>query len=211
MFNFPPNAGATGIGRAIWRCSKVVCTPRSSGSSRRGLYGRFSRRASRRCARRSLHRQCRAVRRRCQRRTRAFQTDDHVRREKHLAQIEAQWGPAPGQAAEPTAARHPRPRCAVFGKVFVGVQPAFWLRGRSDAAAVRRAGLRPTHAFSAFYRWLREDFGASCGVAFRHAWRAGVHARQAGRDDRRPAGPSGSSAIAPQFLPLRRQQPVRGD
>jgi magnesium chelatase subunit H len=39
------------------------------------------------------------------------------------------------------------------------------LRGRPDAAAVR-AGFAPTHAFAAFYRLPREDFGADAVLHF---------------------------------------------
>ncbi|GJD94619.1 magnesium chelatase subunit H [Methylobacterium iners] len=89
--------------------------------------------------------------------------DDHVRREKHLAEIEAQWGPAPG--------RHNSNGSSLFvlghqfGNVFVGVQPAFGYEGDPMRLLFER-GFAPTHAFSAFYRYLREDFGADAVLHF---------------------------------------------
>ena len=46
-----------------------------------------------------------------------------------------------------------------FGNVFVGVQPAFGYEG-DPMRLLFEKGFAPTHAFSAFYRWLREEFGA---------------------------------------------------
>ena len=73
---------------------------------------------------------------------------------------------------------------AQFGNVFVGVQPAFGYEG-DPMRLLFEKGFAPTHAFSAFYRWLREDFGADA-VLHSAPRRAGVHARQAG-------GPVGSA------------------
>ncbi|QIM54597.1 magnesium chelatase subunit H [Hydrogenophaga crocea] len=89
--------------------------------------------------------------------------DEHVRRERHLAEIEAHWGPAPG--------RHQADGRGLFvygqrfGNVFVGVQPAFGHEGDPMRLLFER-GFAPTHAFSAFYRWLREDFGADVLLHF---------------------------------------------
>ena len=90
-------------------------------------------------------------------------TDDHVRREPHLAEIEAQWGPAPGRSL---ADGHGiNVLGAVFGNVFVGVQPPFGYEG--DPMRLLFDGtFSPTHAFSAFYRWIREDFGAHAALHF---------------------------------------------
>ncbi|MEM6267695.1 MAG: cobaltochelatase subunit CobN, partial [Pseudomonadota bacterium] len=49
--------------------------------------------------------------------------DDHVRRETYLAEIEAAWGPAPGKAQSDGS--HIQVLGAHFGNVFVGIQPAF--------------------------------------------------------------------------------------
>ena len=52
-----------------------------------------------------------------------------------------------------------------FGNVFVGVQPAFGYEG-DPMRLLFEKGFAPTHAFSAFYRWLREDFGADAVLHF---------------------------------------------
>ncbi|MGA2993992.1 magnesium chelatase subunit H [Bradyrhizobium sp.] len=88
---------------------------------------------------------------------------DHVRNEKWLRQIEAQWGPAPGkQQSDGSSIFVLGER---FGNVFVGVQPAFGYEG-DPMRLLFEKGFAPTHAFSAFYRWLREDFGASAVLHF---------------------------------------------
>jgi magnesium chelatase subunit H len=89
--------------------------------------------------------------------------DDHVKRERHLRQIEAQWGPAPGQQLSDGA------RIFVlgerFGNVFVGIQPGPGYEG-DPMRLLFEHGFAPTHAFSAFYRWVREDFGAHAALHF---------------------------------------------
>jgi magnesium chelatase subunit H len=84
-------------------------------------------------------------------------TDDHVRRERYLRQIEAQWGPAPGRQL--SDGRRIHVLGAHFGNVFVGLQPGFGYEG-DPMRLLFESGFAPTHAFSAFYRYLREDFGA---------------------------------------------------
>ncbi|MGT2480108.1 cobaltochelatase subunit CobN [Methylobacterium oryzae CBMB20] len=83
--------------------------------------------------------------------------EDHLRREPYLAEIEAQWGPAPGR--HQTNGAEIFVLGAQFGNVFVGVQPAFGYEGDPMRLLFER-GFAPTHAFSAFYRYLREDFSA---------------------------------------------------
>jgi magnesium chelatase subunit H len=89
--------------------------------------------------------------------------DSHVRRERWLAQIEAQWGPAPGK--QQTDGASIQILGERFGNVFVGVQPAFGYEG-DPMRLLFEKGFSPTHAFSAFYRWLREDFGANAVLHF---------------------------------------------
>ncbi len=89
--------------------------------------------------------------------------DDHVRREPHLEEIEAQWGPAPGR--HQTDGRSIFVFGAQFGRVFVGVQPAFGYEG-DPMRLLFEEGFAPTHAFSSFYRWIREDFGAHAVLHF---------------------------------------------
>ncbi len=90
-------------------------------------------------------------------------TDDHVRREPHLAEIEAQWGPAPGRQNSDGSSLFVLGER--FGNVFVGIQPAFGYEG-DPMRLLFENGFAPTHAFSAFYRWLREDFNAHAVLHF---------------------------------------------
>ncbi len=89
--------------------------------------------------------------------------DDHVAREPYLEEIEAQWGPAPGK--DLTDGRSIFIMGAQFGNVMVGVQPGFGYEGDPMRLLFER-GFAPTHAFSAFYRYLREDFGANSVLHF---------------------------------------------
>ncbi len=89
--------------------------------------------------------------------------DDHVRRERHLSQIEGQWGPAPGRQL--TDGRSIFVLGVEFGNVFVGLQPGFGYEG-DPMRLMFEGGSAPTHAFSAFYRWLREDFAANAVLHF---------------------------------------------
>ena len=89
--------------------------------------------------------------------------DDHVKREVWLTEIEAQWGPAPGKQQSDGRSIHVLGE--QFGNVLVGVQPAFGYEG-DPMRLLFEKGFAPTHAFSAFYRWLREDFGAHAVLHF---------------------------------------------
>lgn len=89
--------------------------------------------------------------------------DDHIRREKWLGAIEKQWGAAPGK--QQTDGRSIHVLGQKFGNVFIGVQPSMGYEGDPMRLLFER-GFAPTHAFSAFYRWLREDFGASAVLHF---------------------------------------------
>jgi magnesium chelatase subunit H len=90
-------------------------------------------------------------------------TDDHVRRETWLKEIEAQWGPAPGRQQSDGASLHVYGE--LFGNVFVGVQPAFGYEGDPMRLLFER-GFTPTHAFAAFYRWLKETYKAHAVLHF---------------------------------------------
>ncbi|MEL7298566.1 MAG: magnesium chelatase subunit H, partial [Pseudomonadota bacterium] len=89
--------------------------------------------------------------------------DDHVRRETWLADIEAQWGPAPGKQQSNGQSIFVLGRS--FGNVLVAVQPAFGYEG-DPMRLLFEHGHTPTHAFSAFYRYLREDFAADAVLHF---------------------------------------------
>ncbi len=89
--------------------------------------------------------------------------DQHVRRERWLVEIEKQWGPAPGR--HQTDGGHLLVLGENFGNLFVGLQPAFGYEGDPMRLLFERS-FAPTHAFSAFYRWIREDFGAHAVLHF---------------------------------------------
>ncbi len=159
IFNFPPNAGATGTAaflsvfeslfntmRALQREGYTIDMPDSVDALRdRLIVGN----AERFGAMANVHAR--------------IPTDDHVRREKHLKEIEAQWGPAPGR--QQTDGSHLFVLGERFGNLFVGIQPGFGYEG-DPMRLLFEKGFAPTHAFSAFYRWLREDFGAHAVLHF---------------------------------------------
>ncbi|MEM7569425.1 MAG: magnesium chelatase subunit H [Pseudomonadota bacterium] len=89
--------------------------------------------------------------------------DDHVRREPHLAQIEEQWGPAPGR--EFTNGSDIFVLGKSFGNVLIAVQPGFGYEG-DPMRLLFEKGFAPTHAFSAFYRYLKEDYQADAVLHF---------------------------------------------
>ncbi len=89
--------------------------------------------------------------------------EDHIRRERNLSEIEGQWGPAPGKVLSNGSSIFVLG--AQFGNVFVGLQPGFGYEGDPMRLLFER-GFSPTHAFSAFYRYLREDFGADAVLHF---------------------------------------------
>jgi magnesium chelatase subunit H len=159
LFNFPPAAGNTGTAaflavfeslletlRAMRDRGYTVEVPESADALReRLLHGN----ADRLGTPANVHAR--------------IATDDHVRREPHLKEIEAQWGPAPGRIQ--TDGRAIQVLGERFGNVFVGVQPGFGYEGDPMRLLFER-GFAPTHAFSAFYRWLREDFRADALLHF---------------------------------------------
>ena len=90
-------------------------------------------------------------------------TDDHVKRERWLKEIEAQWGLAPGKQLSNGSAIMVLGK--QFGNVVIAVQPSFGYEG-DPMRLLFEKGLTPTHAFSAFYRYLREDFKANAVLHF---------------------------------------------
>jgi magnesium chelatase subunit H len=89
--------------------------------------------------------------------------DDHVRRTPWLDEIEGSWGPAPGRVQ--TDGRDIFVLGQQLGNVFVGIQPGFGYEG-DPMRLLFEHGFAPTHAFAAFYRWLREDFAADAVLHF---------------------------------------------
>ena len=108
--------------------------------------------------------------------------DDHVRREKYLAEIERTWGPAPGKQL--SDGRSLFVMGLELGNVFVGVQPSFGWEG-DPMRLLFEGNFAPTHAFSAFYRWLSEDYRADAVLHFgTHGALEFMPGKQAGLDDR---------------------------
>ena len=159
IFNFPPNAGNTGtaaylsVFESLHRTLEslkadgyTVDVPASAHDLRErvinGNRERFGAPANVHCR---------------------IPVDDHVRRERWLGEIEAQWGPAPGKQQSDGSSIFVLG--VQFGNVFVGVQPAFGYEG-DPMRLLFEKGFAPTHAFSAFYRWLKEDFGANAVLHF---------------------------------------------
>ncbi|MEI7785913.1 MAG: magnesium chelatase subunit H, partial [Betaproteobacteria bacterium] len=159
LFNFPPNAGNTGTAAylavfeslyntlaALQRQGYGVEMPTSVDDLRERI---IAGNAQRYGAQANVHA--------------LIPADDHVRREKHLKAIEAAWGPAPGRQQSDGANLFVLGER--FGNVFVGIQPAFGYEG-DPMRLLFEKGFAPTHAFSAFYRWMREDFGAHALLHF---------------------------------------------
>ncbi len=159
LFNFPPNAGSTGtaaflsvfeslhnVMKGLKREGYDVEVPASVDELRkRVLEGN----ASRFGADANVHAR--------------IPTEEHVRREIYLSDIERQWGPAPGkQLTDGGAIQVLGER---FGKIFVGIQPSFGYEGDPMRLLFERS-FTPTHAFSAFYRYLRDDFSADAILHF---------------------------------------------
>ncbi|MGU3282856.1 MULTISPECIES: magnesium chelatase subunit H [unclassified Methylobacterium] len=159
LFNFPPNAGATGTAAFLSVYASLLNTlkglagegytvdvPETVDALRNGI---LEGNAKRYGTQANVHARIPA--------------ENHVRRETYLAEIEAQWGPAPGR--HQTNGADLFVLGAQFGNVFVGVQPAFGYEGDPMRLLFER-GFAPTHAFSAFYRYLREDFSADAVLHF---------------------------------------------
>ncbi len=159
IFNFPPNAGNTGTAAylsvfeslfntlgALRDAGYSVDVPASVDALRESIltgnaaqYGALANVAAR------------------------IPTDTHVRRQKWLGEIEAVWGPAPGRQQSDGASIHVLG--ARFGNAFIGVQPGFGYEGDPMRLLFERS-FAPTHAFCAFYTWLRQDFGADAVLHF---------------------------------------------
>jgi magnesium chelatase subunit H len=88
---------------------------------------------------------------------------DYVAREPHLKEIEAAWGAAPGRQL--TNGREFFVQGLSFGRVKLLVQPGFGYEG-DPMRLLFEKGMAPTHAFSAFYRYIRETFQAHAIVHF---------------------------------------------
>jgi len=159
LFNFPPNAGALGtaaylsVFRSAFNTMKAmhdagydVELPEDADALRQAvLHGN----ASQYGTDANVHA--------------LISADDHVRNEPWLEAIEKEWGPAPGRQQSDGSSIQVLGR--QFGNVFVGIQPAFGYEG-DPMRLLFESGLAPTHAFSAFYRYLREDMDLDAVLHF---------------------------------------------
>jgi len=159
LFNFPPNAGATGTAAYLGVWASLLNTLRAmaaegytvdvpadvdalrnavlvGNSARYGSDGNVHARVA---------------------------VDHIVRTEPHLAEIEKVWGPAPGKLQSDGASVHVYG--ARFGNVFVGIQPAFGFEG-DPMRLLFEGAFSPTHAFVQFYRWIAQDFQADALLHF---------------------------------------------
>ncbi|MEO0428497.1 MAG: magnesium chelatase subunit H [Pseudomonadota bacterium] len=158
LFNFPPNAGATGSAAflAVWEsllntlksmeeAGYTLEAPACVDALRDAVLGRPEEDGT----------EANIADR--------IPADRHVAEERWLMEIEQVWGPAPGK--HNTDGRNIHILGARFGNVFVGIQPAFGWEG-DPMRLLFEGGFAPTHAFSAFYRWIDQDFGADAVLHF---------------------------------------------
>jgi magnesium chelatase subunit H len=159
LFNFPPNSGSTGTAAFLSVYASLYNTltamkaegysvdvPESADALRERI---LTGNAARYGADANVHAR--------------IPVEDHVRRERYLADIEAQWGPAPGR--QQTDGSHLFVLGERFGNVLVGIQPAFGYEGDPMRLLFERS-FAPTHAFCAFYRYIRQSFGAHAVLHF---------------------------------------------
>lgn len=90
-------------------------------------------------------------------------TDDHVRHTPWLSEIEEQWGPAPGKLLSNGK--------GIFilgmqlGNITVGLQPGFGYEG-DPMRLLFEGSFAPTHAFTAFYRYLQKSVNVDALLHF---------------------------------------------
>jgi magnesium chelatase subunit H len=89
--------------------------------------------------------------------------DDIVTHTPWLKEIEETWGPAPGRIQSNGSDLYILG--AQFGKVFVGVQPTFGYEG-DPMRLLFEHGFAPTHAFSAFYQFMKHQYKADVLLHF---------------------------------------------
>ncbi|MFN3892376.1 MAG: magnesium chelatase subunit H [Beijerinckiaceae bacterium] len=159
IFNFPPNAGAVGTAaflsvfesvfntlRSMQAAGYTVEVPASVDDLRDAILVGNTQLTG---AQANVHAR--------------IPVDHYVATERHLGEIEAQWGSAPG--------RHQTDGASIFvlgaqfGNIFVGIQPAFGYEG-DPMRLLFEKGFAPTHAFAAFYNYLKEDFHSDAVLHF---------------------------------------------
>jgi magnesium chelatase subunit H len=159
IFNFPPNAGSTGTAaylgvfaslfntlKAMQAAGYNVTLPDNADELRdMVIHGNRDRHGTNANV------------------TARVTSDHHVRHTPWLAEIEKSWGPAPGRIQ--TDGHDIFIQGVQLGNVFVGVQPGFGYEG-DPMRLLFEHGFAPTHAFSAFYQWIKQDFGADAVLHF---------------------------------------------
>jgi magnesium chelatase subunit H len=87
--------------------------------------------------------------------------DEYLRLCPYAAEIEAEWGAAPGRVN--TFGRELLIQGVRLGNVFVAVQPTFGYEGDPMRLLMSRGGA-PHHGFAALYTYLEKVFGADAVV-----------------------------------------------
>jgi magnesium chelatase subunit H len=159
LFNFPPNSGASGtaahldVFTSLWNTLQAlaeqgysVTLPETVDDLRKHILEGN---------RASYGSECNVLA--------TVDVNQHVADERYLEEIEAQWGPAPGKHS--TDGQRLFLLGQDFGNVVVGIQPAMGYEG-DPMRLLFEGGCAPTHAFSAFYRWLREEWRADAVLHF---------------------------------------------
>lgn len=159
IFNFPPNAGATGSAAFLAVFESLYATLKRLDDEGYGIEVPESVEALRDAILKGNSERFGTDANVAAR----ISADDYVRHQPHLNAIEAQWGPAPGKIQSDGS--HVQILGAQFGNVFVGVQPGFGYEG-DPMRLLFDGDFAPTHAFAAFYSWIRQDFGAQAVVHF---------------------------------------------
>ncbi|MEM1106137.1 MAG: magnesium chelatase subunit H [Pseudomonadota bacterium] len=159
LFNFPPNGGGVGtaanlsVYASLWNTLSAlkqdgytVDLPKDAEALRRAILGEDA----------GLHGTDAAILAR-------VPAAEHIAREPRLEEIEAHWGPAPGRQL--SDGQDLFILGAQFGQVMVGVQPPFGTEG-DPMRLMFDGGHPPTHAFAAYYRYIRETFEADVCLHF---------------------------------------------
>ncbi len=156
LYGFPPNAGAVGTAAYLSVFESLYNTLHAMAAEGYSLTPPVSVEALRAAVLTQDRGQAAAI-------AAHVPADVMVAKTPWLDEIESVWGPAPG--------RHQSDGRGVFvlghrfGNVMVGVQPVFGYEG-DPMRLLFEKGFAPTHAFTTFYRWLREDFGADALLHF---------------------------------------------
>jgi len=159
LFGFPPNAGAVGTAAYLSVFESLYNTLVRMKSEGYGVEVPESV-----CALRAAVLEGNAAQYGQEANVAAHVSADHiVASTPPLAMIEKVWGPAPGKIQSDgrgvfVLGQH-------FGNVFVGIQPTFGYEG-DPMRLLFEHGFAPTHAFTQFYLWLKQTYGADVVLHF---------------------------------------------